>query len=403
MSGLRLAVDLDKIGDNARRLVDRAALRGVSITGVTKALLGEPRLARTLVASGVVALGDSRIENIERLRQAHINSPVVLIRSPMMSQVDRVVRSNTISVNADIDVLTALATSARVCGRVHDVMIMVELGDLRDGVLPTELHATVRHVLRSPSLRLHGIGTNLACRHGIEPTSVNMGELSRLVDTLETSFGIGIDIVSGGNSANLGWLAGSDDLGRVNNLRLGESVLLGRDPLGRRSIDGLHTDAITLVCEVIESRRKPTRPWGTKHQNAFGETAAHPGEDGDRGEIWQTIVAAGRQDTDPDDLQSTADVTVLGASSDHLILETGTRVAPGTQIRFEPGYSALLRSMTSPFVEKEYSDDRRSRRPIAVSTRRPPVKGAARPDSGRAPKLTLVPRLDDAGSRRAPN
>jgi predicted amino acid racemase len=72
----------------------------------------------------------------------------------------------------------------------------------------------------------------------------------------------------------------------------------------------------------------------------------------DRGEVWQTILAVGRQDTDPADLVAPAGVTILAASSDHLVTATAQRTAPGDEIRFEPGYSALLRSMTSPFVAK---------------------------------------------------
>ncbi len=387
MNGLRLDVDLDKIGDNAKLLVDRATDRGVSVTAVTKALLGEPRLANVLVGAGVVALGDSRVENIERMRHSHVTAPMVLLRSPMPSQVDRVVRSNTTSVNTELEVLTALAAAARLCGRVHEVMVMVELGDLRDGVMPDDLHDTVRHILRLPALRLVGIGANLACRHGIAPTDQNMGELSQLVDAVESKFGTEIRTVSGGNSANLDWMTNAADLGRINNLRLGESILLGREPLHRARVAGLHTDAVTVVCEVIESRRKPTQPWGRSGQTAFG-TAAEPPED--RGVIWQTIVAAGRQDIDSDDLLGPPGVKVLAASSDHLVLETATRMVPGEEIRFEPGYSALLRSMTSPFVVKNFGERRGNQSIVAVSSRRSEA-GAPQPPA-RQPTLTIVPR-----------
>lgn len=391
MSTLRLDVDLDKIAANARLLVDRAAARGVAITGVTKALLGEPRLARALVASGVVAIGDSRVENIERMRQAHINTPMLLVRSPMPSQIDRIVRSDVRSVNTDLDVLAALATSARVCGRIHEVMIMVELGDLREGVMPGELRDTVRNILRLPTLRLSGIGTNLACRSGIEPTDENMGELSRLVDDVEQTFGIGIPTVSGGNSANLDWLTTTADVGRINELRLGESILLGRDPLTRQPIVGLHTDAVTFVAEVIESKRKPTTPRGHAGQSAFGAVARAAIEATGPREIWQTIVAAGRQDIDPDDLQSPDGIAVLAASSDHLILRTDTRMSPGDTVRFEPGYSALLRAGTSPYVDTIMHEHRRAPSTITVSTLRPERTGGSSIDHAR-PQLSIVRR-----------
>ncbi len=346
MSGLRVEVDLDKITDNARILVERTAALGISVTGVTKAMLGAPELGRALDRAGVVSLGDSRIENIERMQEGGIEAPMLLIRSPVPSQVDWVVGSGAMSVNTELDVLSMLAASARSQGRVHEVMVMVELGDLREGVMPSRLHEIVPHILARPTLRLRGIGANLACRNGIEPSDDNMAVLSALIAATEAAFGIEVEVVSGGNSANLEWAFSTANLGRVNNLRLGEAILLGREPLHRRPIPGLHTDAFTLVAEVIESNRKPTRPWGRSGQNSFGERV----EVEDRGLIWQTILAVGRQDTDTDDLTGPDGVDILAASSDHLVAETREPLRAGAEVRFEAGYSALLRSMTSPFV-----------------------------------------------------
>ena len=349
MKGLRLDIDLDKISANARELVARCGLQGISVTAVTKAMLGAPELACAL--SFIAVFGDSRIENIERMRGAGIESPMLLLRSPAPSQIRRVVAADVMSVNTEIEVLTALSSEARASRRTHDVMLMVELGDLREGMMPETLDDTIRRTLRLPGLRLRGIGTNLACRSGIGPSDENMAALSAIVDSVETTFGIEIAIVSGGNSANLDWALGPDDTGRINNLRLGESILLGREPLHRRPIAGLHTDAVTLVAEVIECQRKPTKPWGIAGQNCFGETP----EVEDRGEIWQTIFAIGRQDTDTTDLLAPDGVEILAASSDHLVTGTSHRMRPGDELRFEPGYSALLRSMTSPFVAKNLS------------------------------------------------
>lgn len=350
MNGLRLQIDLDKIAANATELVARAAACGISVTGVTKAMLGMPELARVLYDSGIPVVGDSRIENIERMRSAGIDGPMLLLRSPAPSQVDRVIRSGATSANTEMHVLTLLGASARAAGRVHDVMLMVELGDLREGVLPDDLNETVEHVLTLPQLRLTGIGTNLACRSGVAPGVDNMGQLCSLADAVESRFGIEIATVSGGNSANISWAFGATDTGRINDLRIGEAILLGRDPLDRQPIAGLHTDAVTLIAEVIESKRKPSRPWGRLAQSAFGETVTTP----DRGDVWQTILAVGRNDTEPDDLKTPAGVDVLGASSDHLVAGTSSQMQPGDEICFAPGYAALLRSMTSPFVTKRF-------------------------------------------------
>ena len=349
MTGLRIEIDLDKIAANARELVTRCAERGITVTAVTKAMLGAPELATLL--ENVDSFADSRIENIEQLRSAGVATPALLLRTPMPSQVERVIAADVMSVNTEIDVLSALSAAARNAGRIHDVMLMVELGDLREGVMPRMVHDTVRHVLGCRNLRLAGIGANLACRNGIAPSDTNMGQLSTIVESVEAGFGIAIDIVSGGNSANLDWAFETSDLGRVNNLRLGESMLLGREPLHRRPIPGLHTDAIVIVAEVIESNRKPSRPWGCAHQNSFGETP----DVVDRGEVWQTILAIGRQDTETSDLQAPPGVEILAASSDHLVVSSPARMRAGDEMRFDPGYTAVLRAMTSPFVAKQFT------------------------------------------------
>ncbi len=351
MSSPRVEIDLDKIGHNARTLVGRAAALGISVTGVTKAALGLPPLAATLVASGVAALGDSRIENIETMRAAGLDGPMVLIRSPMPSQVERVVASGAVSLGTDRGVLTLLAAAARARGIEHGVVLMVELGDLREGIMVDQLDATVSHVLslggRRGGLRLLGVGANLACRSGIAPDAANMAELGACADRIEQHLGVALDVVSGGNSANLLWAFGGGDPGRINNLRLGESILLGCEPLQRRPLPGLHGDAFTLVAEVIESARKPSRPWGRVEQSAFGDITP-PVED--RGPVWQTILALGHQDADPWGLTPPRGVRIVGASSDHLVTETDRRLDAGTEVRFQPGYSALLRAMTAPFV-----------------------------------------------------
>jgi predicted amino acid racemase len=226
---------------------------------------------------------------------------------------------------------------------------MVELGDLREGIMPADLVAAVRETLCLPNIVFKGIGTNLACRSGASPDATNMGELSRLATMIEETFDISLEIVSGGNSANLAWVFNSGDTGRINNLRLGESILLGREALHRHVIEGLHTDAITLVAEVIESKLKPTKPWGNLAQSAFGTRPAET----DRGNVFQSILALGVQDVDPRGLVPPAGIEILGGSSDHLITTScndGARV--GAEITFQLDYSALLRAMTSPFVGK---------------------------------------------------
>ena len=347
MTAPRLEIRPDLVAHNTAQLVHRLRARGIGVTAVTKSMLGAPVLAGAFCSAGVSGLADSRVANVARLRAAGVSGPVTLVRTPMLSQVDEVVDLCDTSCNTEREVLVALSAAAQRRDRRHGVVLMVELGDLREGIMPDDLASVARVARDLPNLVLRGIGANLACRSGVVPDAANMAELSALVAVVEHTTGVELEVVSGGNSANLGWALGHGATGRVNDLRLGEALLLGVDPVERRPVDGLRTDALTLVAEVIESGPKPSLPWGTLAQTAFGE---HP-DALDHGEVVQTIVALGRQDTDTADLTAPPGMTLVASSSDHLVTWTDERLAPGTEVEFRPGYSAVLRAMTSPTVE----------------------------------------------------
>lgn len=350
MTAPRLDVDLTLVAQNTRVLVDRLAARGIRVTGVSKASLGSSDVAAAMLRGGATGIGDSRIENIQRLRAADRVTPLTLIRSPMLSQVDRIVAHADVSLNTEAVVLAALSAAALRRRVSHDVVLMVELGDLREGVAAddvVDLAATVAHL---PGLRLAGLGTNLACRSGVVPDQDKMDHLSGLVELVEARVGHPLTIVTGGNSANLDWAFGTGDVGRIDELRLGESILLGTEPLHRQVIEGLRTDAFTLVGEVIEVQTKPAQSWGATGQTAFGHTP----ERGRPGLVRQAIVALGRQDVDPDGATPPAGMTVLAASSDHLVIDVGDHgLVVGDEICFQLDYSALVRAMTSPFVHTQ--------------------------------------------------
>lgn len=355
MTAPRIEINLDKVFHNASTLVGRLNSHGIAVTGVTKACMGNPSYAETLLAAGVGTLGDSRIENIEEMRRAGITAPIALIRTPMLSQAGLVVANADISLNTELDVISALSDAAQKAGRRHAILLMVELGDLREGIMPDDLEETVRRTLTFSHIDLRGIGASLGCFNGVIPDGINMGELSRLADDLDQKFCASSNLVtrtiSGGNSSNLKWALSGNSIGRINELRLGESILMGIDPLYREPIEGLYTDAVTLFAEVIESKIKPSQPWGEMAHPTFEQTT----KTHHHGTTNQMVLAVGHQDIDPAGLSALNGSEILGASSDHLIVATnGCRAQVGTELVFALNYSALLRAMTSRFVRKDF-------------------------------------------------
>jgi predicted amino acid racemase len=304
-----------------------------------------------LLGSGIRSFGDSRIANIQKMRDAGLNAQFILLRSPMPSEVERVVEFIDVSLITEISVIQLLGRQASKHGKIQRIILMIELGDLREGILPSDVKSTVAEVMGLRSIKLIGLGTNLACFGSVRPTEVKMRELSVIAGNLQQQYGITFEIVSGGNSANYQWFVSTPDVGLVNHLRIGEAILLGCDPLTRERIPGLYTNAFTLVAEVVELKTKPSRPYGEIAQDAFGHVPVFEG----KGNIERAILAIGKQDVDDSAIKPRIKADVLGASSDYLILDvSGLGLEVGAKVQFDVGYSALLRAMTSPYVEKVY-------------------------------------------------
>jgi len=348
----RIEISLSQIRENTKKLSELYMQKGISLMGVTKAVLGEPSIAKAMIQGGVKFIADSRIENIQKMKSAGISTQFVLLRTPL-SQAESIVKNADISLNTEIETLKKLSYHAKGQNKIHQVIIMVELGDLREGILPCDLPQLVRKTLSLPHIKIIGIGCNLACYGGIKPDDKNMRELSELVDLIEKEFQIDLEIISGGNSANFEWFKSSQDVGRVNNLRLGESILLGCETVGRKVIPGLHTGAFQLIAEVIESKRKASVPLGEICQDAFGNVPGFL----DRGDHQRVIIALGRQDVQVSNLKSNNKLKMIGSSSDHIILDgENHNLEVGDEIRFSLDYSGLLATMTSPFVIKQFTD-----------------------------------------------
>jgi predicted amino acid racemase len=346
-----ITVDLAKVTQNTRRVVD--ALGGRAVYGVTKVTCGSPEVARATLEGGAAGVADSRLENVARMRDAGIAAEFWSLRAPALACAAEAVRLVDVSLESEIETVRALDVAAAKLGKRHRIVAMVDLGDLREGMMPAELPAFLEAAEALQNIEVYGIGTSLTCYGAIVPSADNLGELVALTQTAEAQLGRRLH-VSGGMSSSLDALVDGILPERIDSLRVGESILLGVSTVTREPILGLRTDAIMVSAPVIECMRKPSLPRGTSAQDAFGQRPVFL----DRGDRMRAILAVGRQDVVPEGLAPIDPrVRVLGASSDHLVLDVEDLPEPphlGDAIAFVPNYAATLAAFTSPYVEKRF-------------------------------------------------
>ena len=351
-------IDMRKLKANLTALSAVVKGAGCSLMIVTKSFCADEKIVRMLAASPLVDyLADSRIRNLKAC--AGRGKPAVLLRLPQPCEIEDTVACADISLNSEPDTLALLNAEAGRQRRRHGVILMIDLGDLREGIYFTEEEKILRAAETAagmPNLILCGLGVNLTCYGAVIPKKDNLSTLASWADRIRGHCGLELPVISGGNSSSF-YLAEKGELPRgINNLRLWEAFIAGREAAWKRRINGTFDDAEILETQIIEIQTKPSMPAGERGVDAFGERRSFE----DRGPQKRAICAIGRQDLEVSGIiPQDSGVEVLGASSDHLVLnisasERDYRV--GSTIRFVPGYTALLRLFTSPYIGRVYKD-----------------------------------------------
>jgi len=328
-----LTIKLNTIRSNTRTMCQHCHQAGIEAVGVTKLVRGAPEVARAMLEGGVKLLADSRLGNLQRL--APLAVPRMLLRIPALSQAADVVRHCEISLN-------------------HKVILMQDLGDLREGCFDESETVRLAHLVSTlPALELEGIGSNLACYGGVAPSVSNQTRLIALAQRIRSQLNIPLKTVSGCTSAAAFMLLDGTLPAGITQLRLGASLLLGIG-LNDHHIPGLEQDSMTLSAEIIELKRKPSRPEESTALDALGRKPQF----NDLGVRWRALCALGQQDVDCNHLcAQDPGVRIIGASSDHLILDVTASTRDyqlGDAVAFSLSYSGALQCMTSDYIHKEY-------------------------------------------------
>ena len=357
----RLLVDIKKLKSNLDAVADIAKEKGgCSLMIVTKGLCADKEMIN-MVAShpSVDFVADSRVKNIKAFADEvrRQNKKTVLLRIPMHDEVQDVVKYVDLSFNSELSTIKLLNEEAKKLGICHNILLMIDLGDLREGIFFQNeelIDEAVEEILRMEHINLYGIGVNLTCYGAIIPKNDNLSQLVAIGRRLEEKFDIKLEMISGGNSSSI-YLVDKGELPEgINNLRLGESFLLGNDTAYETKLPGTVSDALILQAQIIELKEKPSLPIGEVGVDAFGEKPYYE----DRGIMKRAIIGIGKQDTDLGSMTPCdAQIEIMGGSSDHIILDVthcDKDYQVGDIVEFELGYGGMLKTATSPYVEKDY-------------------------------------------------
>ncbi len=344
----QLEFDLALLRSNADAVISRCRGMGIRVCGVVKGVDGLPEAARVLRAAGAEELGPSRLEQVVKCRAAGVPGPWLLIRIPGLTELPDVGALCETSLQSEWPTLLALEEECLRQNKTHRVIVMTDLGDLREGFWDKkELVDVCERVERDlPHVQLAGIGVNLTCYGSTKPTPEKMNELVGLARQVEQRIGRKLEIVSGGATSSFTLVHWGTMPAGVNHLRIGEAILLGKDlqvDWGIRDMDYLRMDALTLRAEVVEVKDKPTYPIGEFAIDAFGRKPVYE----DRGIRRRAILALGRADVG--ELESLIPrepgMTVIGGSSDHCIVDVEDcprRLQVGDIVEFSLCYSHML-------------------------------------------------------------
>lgn len=343
-----VTVDTEKLAHNTGVVTDRCRSCGINVAGVIKGCNGIPQVARTMLESGCSQIGTSRMDQIIELKNCGLDdAEFLLVRIPMMSEAEEVALYADLSLESDVSVIKAIDEACGKFGKTHGVILMADLGDLREGFWSRdELVAAAVFIERSlDNIVLRGVGTNLGCYGSIKPDTEKMLDLIEIAEAVETSIGRKLDIISGGATSSYPLVMEGAMPERINHLRIGEGILLAYDlkEIWGLDMDDMYQDVFTLSAEVIEVRDKPTHPVGEIFIDCFGRQPEYK----DRGIRKRALVAIGKLDFALNDkiFPRLSGAEVIGSSSDHCILDIEdcrSDIAVGDIIEFDLSYPSLM-------------------------------------------------------------
>lgn len=322
---------------------------------VSKLVCGNKAYLQELIQLGITQFCDSRVSNLRMIKQLAPLSQTVYIKPPARRSIKSIVRYADVSFNTELDTIERLSEEALNQGKVHKIIVMVEMGDLREGVMGEELLKFYGSLFGLKGVAIMGIGANLNCLSGVLPTQDKYIQLSLYKQLIEAHFNITIPWITAGTSIILPLLGRKQIPASINHFRIGETLFFGADLLNGGTIAGMKTDVIKLFAEIIEISEKPKVPIGYLAENPSGEKVDVAESDYGQS-AYRAIVDIGLLDITIDFIKPTDEaLEIVGASSDMLILDLGSQFdhyQVGDLIEFRLSYMGALGIFNSNYIEK---------------------------------------------------
>ncbi len=329
--------------------------RNIEWSVVTKVLCGNRKYLDQLLALGVKQVSDSRISNLKTIKQITPEIETVFIKPPAKRNAAKVVEFADISFNTEYDTIRFLSEAAVLQRKQHKIVIMIELGELREGVLREQFIDFYAQVFELPNIEVVGVGTNLTCMYGVLPNHDKLNQLCLYKQLVEAKFNKTIPYVSGGASVTIPLIERGLMPAGINHFRVGETLFLGTDVYNNRPYEYMHNDVFRLYAEIIELNEKPVIPDGVLGQNLTGHLSVFD-ENLSGTCTHRAIVDIGLLDVEDGHIKPVdRNIQIIGASSDMIVLDLGSnpgKLKVGDQIEFSMDYMGLLRVMNSDYVDK---------------------------------------------------
>lgn len=360
-----LIIHSEKIKENIKFLSHYFETHNIEWSLVTKVFSGDKTFIEMVltkdVSEEIKSVSDSKLDSLKNLKAVYPNLETIYINPPALAHVDDVIDYADISLNTSISTIEALNASAKKKNLIHKIIIMIELGELREGINNEDVVTFYQNVFNLSHIEVIGIGSNLGCMFGVEPTYSKLMQLSLTKELIFKTFNKNLKLISGGTSITLPLIEDNLVPKDINHFRIGEAAFLGICPLEGQQFKGLHKDTFEFYANIIELIEKNVVP-GDVITNAKNEQAID--NDGDRctRKSYKAILDFGLLDVDRDDLDAEDNFLFVGATSDMVVIDVGnnkteankTKYKVGDKIKFKLNYIAVARLLNSKFIHKVY-------------------------------------------------